>query len=39
MVPRRHNAINTEALRRSHEPVLVPRQVLVSGPIAALAAA
>ena len=39
MVPRRRNARTMPSLRRSREPALVPRRVLVSGPITALAAA
>ena len=33
MVPRRRNAMTLQTLRCSREPVLVLRQVLVSGPI------
>ena len=39
MVPGRHNARTTQTLRRSREPGLVLRRVLVSGPITALVAA
>ena len=39
MVLRRRNARTPQTLGRSHEPVLVLRPVLVSGPITALAAA
>ena len=39
MVPRRRNPMTTQTLLRSRDPVLVLRQVLVSGPITALAAA
>ena len=39
MVPRSHNAMTAQTLRRSHDPVLVLRQVLVRGPITALEAA
>ena len=38
MVSLRHNAMTLQTLWRSREPVLVLRQVLVSGPITALAA-
>ena len=38
MLPRRRNAMTTQTLRRSSEPVSVLRQVLVSGPITARAA-
>ena len=39
MVPRRRNTRTTQTLPHSHEPVLVLRQVFVSWPITALAAA
>ena len=39
MVPRRHNVRTAQTLRCSSEPVLVMRQVLLSEPITALAAA
>ena len=39
MVPRRRNVMTTQTLRLSREPVLVPLQVLLNGPITALAAA
>ena len=39
MVPRRRNAMTTQTLRRSREPVLVLRRVLVSGPNTAPSAA
>ena len=38
MVARRRNATTTLTPRRSREPVVVLRRVLVSGPITALAA-
>ena len=37
MVPRRRNALTTQRLGRSREPLWVLRQALVSGPITALA--
>ena len=39
MVGRRRNAMTTQSLRRTREPVMVLHGVLVSGPITALAAA
>ena len=39
MAPSRRNAMTTQTLRRSREPVLFLRRVSVSGPITALAAA
>ena len=39
MVPRLRNAMTTQTLRRSREPVSVLLRVSVSGPITALAAA